>query len=435
MRIRQTNSTNRRCRRAALGPSNTHVAQLSGAVHWSLSQHRPCLVAAYPYLEVASGSIPLFLIASEARAEARNSISRLEPLVSPEPATTAAENVWTNWISGARLPAKSTPAACTISLIGMTARSAAPAATMPVASVPRGVTLALIFSAMPSRGKRSFISQIPLVLPGIATVLALSRTCLKASTVLTSGFGAPLRTATPRGTRARSTSVPATILFAAISSLRPSRERITTSAGTPRASCAAIVCGPVPCDAPDPVVTLMPLVRSNSGNSCSYAPLNPPDIKTFNCADAATGQNGSAAKMMNEKVFMISSSPARCRAGDEAIARPAARSLHCRILIYVRYRSKAQRPRISKCCPLCRESGLRPAPDSGARADIAAGPSRANRVLTRRGKYFCYDDLVGDRCRGPGVRQPAQTLASDYRRCPPGRSVSSMPLSNRRWPQ
>src|SRR5262249_269727 len=71
--------------------------------------------------------------------------------------------------------------------------------------------------------------------------------------------------------------------------LRPSLERITTSAGTPRASCAAIVCGPVPCDAPDPVVTLMPLVRSNSGNSCSYSPLNPPDIKTFNCADAATG--------------------------------------------------------------------------------------------------------------------------------------------------
>src|SRR5262245_7852554 len=146
---------------------------------------------------------------------------------------------------------------------------------------------------------------------GTAMVLALSRTCLKASTVLTSGFGVPARTATPRGTRARSTSVPATILFAATSSLRPSLERITTLAGTPRASCAAIVCGPVPCDAPDPVVTLMPLVRSNSSKSSSYAPLNPPDIKTFNCADAATGQNGSVTKMTNEKVFMISSSPAR----------------------------------------------------------------------------------------------------------------------------
>ena len=42
--------------------------------------------------ELASGSIPLFLMASEARAEARNSISRLELSVPPEPATTAAEN-------------------------------------------------------------------------------------------------------------------------------------------------------------------------------------------------------------------------------------------------------------------------------------------------------------------------------------------------------
>src|SRR5262249_29158842 len=92
------------------------------------------------------------------------------------------------------------------------------------------------------------------------------------------------------------------IFCAAISSLRPSLERITTLAGTPRASFAAIVCGPVPCDAPDPVVTLMPVVRSNSGNSFSYAPLNPPDIRTFSCADAATGQNNSVVKITNEKV-------------------------------------------------------------------------------------------------------------------------------------
>jgi hypothetical protein len=49
-------------------------------------------VWALPYLEVASGSIPLFLITSEARAEARNSISRLQGSISPEPATAAAEN-------------------------------------------------------------------------------------------------------------------------------------------------------------------------------------------------------------------------------------------------------------------------------------------------------------------------------------------------------
>src|SRR5450631_3800769 len=89
------------------------------------------------------------------------------------------------------LPAKSTPAAHMISLVGKTARVASPAATIAAAPVPRGLTSTLIISVMPSRGKRSVVSQIPLVLPGTATVLALSRTCLKASTVLTSGFGAP----------------------------------------------------------------------------------------------------------------------------------------------------------------------------------------------------------------------------------------------------
>jgi hypothetical protein len=44
------------------------------------------------YLGVASGSIPLLLIPSDARGEARNSISRLEASISFEPATTAAEN-------------------------------------------------------------------------------------------------------------------------------------------------------------------------------------------------------------------------------------------------------------------------------------------------------------------------------------------------------
>ena len=43
-----------------------------------------------PYLEVGSGSIPLLLIASVARGEARNSINRFEAALSFEPATTAA---------------------------------------------------------------------------------------------------------------------------------------------------------------------------------------------------------------------------------------------------------------------------------------------------------------------------------------------------------
>src|SRR4030095_8881015 len=84
--------------------------------------------------------------------------------------------------------------------------------------------------------------------------------------------------------------------LAAIRSVRPSLERMTTSVGTPRASCAPMVCGPVPCDEPEPVVTLMPVVRSNSGNSFSYGPENPPEISTFTCADAVNGAIKSAAR-------------------------------------------------------------------------------------------------------------------------------------------
>jgi hypothetical protein len=75
-----------------------HVRCNYGCPLWANSGHgarvkRSCWLQAYAYLEVVSGSIPLFVIASEARAEARNSISRLEPSMLPEPATTAAENV------------------------------------------------------------------------------------------------------------------------------------------------------------------------------------------------------------------------------------------------------------------------------------------------------------------------------------------------------
>src|SRR6185436_14030869 len=240
-----------------------------------------------------SGSIPPLRIAPDARSEARNAISRFAASSSFDPATAA--KIWLSWISSAITPASSTPGACTISLTGKSPMSASPEATMAVASVPRGVSLKRTLSAMPSRGNTSSLRKMPLVLLGTATSLAFSITCLKASTVRTSGLAAPARTATPIGVRARPTSVPAAIRCAAIRSVRPSLERMTTSVGTPRASCAAMVCGPVPCDEPEPVVTLMPVVRSNSGNSFSYGPENPPDISTFTCADAASGDISSAA--------------------------------------------------------------------------------------------------------------------------------------------
>src|SRR4029450_1072740 len=63
----------------------------------------------------------------------------------------------------------------------------------------------------------------------MATAFAFVKVRLNASTVLTSGLAAPARTATPSGTCANSTSVPTAIRFAAISSLRPSLDRMTTS--------------------------------------------------------------------------------------------------------------------------------------------------------------------------------------------------------------
>ncbi len=87
----------------------------------------------------------------------------------------------------------------------------------------------------------------------------------------------------------------------------------------PLASCAPMVCGPVPCDEPEPVVTLMPVVRSNSGNSFSYGPEKPPDISTFNCADAASGHINSvvttialtALHLRDDKAFMAPRRPTR----------------------------------------------------------------------------------------------------------------------------
>jgi hypothetical protein len=46
-------------------------------------------------------------------------------------------------------------------------------------------------------------------------------------------------------------------------------------------------------------VTLTPLVRSNSGNSFSYAPPKPPDIRTFSSASATVGEFSIMATMTN----------------------------------------------------------------------------------------------------------------------------------------
>jgi hypothetical protein len=81
--------------------------QKGGAMYRGCAGRATCIAARsdLAYLALAAGSIPLFLTASAARGEAKNAINRFALSICPEPATTAAENVWGNWISVARLPA------------------------------------------------------------------------------------------------------------------------------------------------------------------------------------------------------------------------------------------------------------------------------------------------------------------------------------------
>jgi hypothetical protein len=64
--------------------------------------------------------------------------------------------------------------------------------------------------------------------------VARRRACVKAVTVSISGCGVAVRTPTPSGTWARSTSEPVTMLPSLESSASPSRYRMTTSACVPR---------------------------------------------------------------------------------------------------------------------------------------------------------------------------------------------------------
>jgi len=102
---------------------------------------------------------------------------------------------------------------------------------------------------------------------------------------------------------------------AAISSARPSLERIVTSAGIPRPSWAAMVSGPFPWEEPERVVTVMPVERSNSGRTCRYAVENPPEMITLSCARAGIGVAMTVASAatstltklgrMRERAFII----------------------------------------------------------------------------------------------------------------------------------
>ena len=181
----------------------------------------------------------------------------------------AAENTCTNWISGARLPAKSTPGATRISLTGWIVRSASPAAAIWAASEPRGPGLTLILPATPSRGKSSAMSQMPLVLSGTATVFGRKQNVFEAL----DGADVWLRRA---GAHANAERNLGKIDVGSGDDFSRRNQLLETLPGEDH-HIGGHAAGklrrnglrPAPCDAPDPVVTLRPLVRMNSGNSFS----------------------------------------------------------------------------------------------------------------------------------------------------------------------
>ena len=95
----------------------------------------------------------------------------------------------------------------------------------------------------------------PLALDEYAIDFACSNARLSASTDVTSGLGAPARTARPIRDRTRSTRLPAMTLPCLIRSSSACAAMMTTSAGSPRCRRFGIESGAFPIDAPYTVTT------------------------------------------------------------------------------------------------------------------------------------------------------------------------------------
>ena len=119
---------------------------------------------------------------------------------------------------------------------------------------------------------------------------------MSASTELISGLGAPARTANPIVDRARSTRLFAMTVPCLMSSSSAGAAMITTSAGSPRRSRLGIVSGELPIDPPYIVTILLPVERSNTGESSAKAAVNAPDISTrISGTSAQTAPNRTPA--------------------------------------------------------------------------------------------------------------------------------------------
>ena len=201
----------------------------------------------------ARGSRPLARIVGAAAADARNWISARAAAGDFELAVTAAENTVTfctlfrdvadDVDAGHRQQFAVLLEADLIFTAGHDSPTGVPRIVRPLAASS---------ASMPRRLNNSPLRYTPLALSDQATDFAASSARLNASTVLISGFGAPLRTAIAILERTRSTVVPAATWPLATSGAMASLATMITSSGSPRSSRIGMAVGACPSTARAP---------------------------------------------------------------------------------------------------------------------------------------------------------------------------------------
>src|ERR1700722_2608233 len=165
-------------------------------------------------------------------------------------------------------PANCTPGAGSISLTNPNVTSTCPAATLAMdCSAPVCKTVfPRTSSLMPRLLSRLMTAGVPA--PSLTYPIDFDRSsvCLIASAVVTSGLGAPARTATPMPLLARSTPVPLAILPSLIKSAMTGCDSNTRSNGSPPSMERFN-----PADVPYWTLIVRPMLRSYSGSSFSTA--------------------------------------------------------------------------------------------------------------------------------------------------------------------
>src|SRR5580704_6843517 len=194
--------------------------------------------------------------------------------------------------------------------------STSPLVTATAAWIVSGLILALISSAMPSFANMALSAAAVGVWSTKPIDFALSIACLKASTVLRSGFAAPLRMATPMPARAMAMRGTSATLPAVASSSSAALVSSTASNASPP-SIRAFSCA----DVPSVTTSLFPVAFSNCGPSSSITAFSALPPRSFMSAAwvavVASGNPNTAMTAIARWIFMASSRAAGLGAGGK----------------------------------------------------------------------------------------------------------------------